>query len=60
MSECTHTSDWHKQMLRCEFCGMEYSVEESDRISVLASRPLNFTSEQQAIIARHEAESEEE
>ena len=59
MEKCTHTSDWHKEMRPCAACGAECSDDEAEHIGNEARRPLSFTAEQQAIIDRLEAESEE-
>ena len=29
---CTHTSDWHKQMIPCSACGETYSDEKARRL----------------------------
>lgn len=31
---CTHTSDWWKNMVPCVCCGAPYSDEEAERIAV--------------------------
>ena len=46
-------------MRPCAVCGAEYSDDEAEHIGNEARRPLSFTAEQQAIIDRLEAESEE-
>ena len=55
--ECTHTSDWWKQMIPCAVRGEQYSDEEADEIDHAARR--TSTIEQQAYIARMTAENEE-
>ena len=55
--ECTHTSDWWKEMKHCVCCGAPYSDEEADAIANESTR--TFSAQQLAEIARHEAESEE-
>ena len=60
MEVCTHTSDWWKEMIPCVCCGAMYSDAEAERISEESEMNYRrFTADQQAIIARHEAESEE-
>ena len=60
MRECTHTSDWWKEMISCACCGAMYSDEEAERIAADSDKAYrSFTTEQQAIIAKHEAENEE-
>jgi hypothetical protein len=59
--ECTHTSDWWKQMIPCVCCGAMYSDEEAERIAADAHHNFHlFSTAQQAIINRHQAESEAE
>ena len=57
--QCTHTSDWHKEMVTCSVCGAEYSDEEAERIGADVVRPLGFSAAEMEIIRRHEAESDE-
>jgi hypothetical protein len=52
--ECTHSSDWWKEMIHCCVCGAEYSDEEADRIANESTR--TFSAAQLAIIAAHESE----
>ena len=60
MTACTHTSDWWKQMANCWSCGAHYSDDEAEAIAGQMSRKsINFTAEQQAVIDRLKAESEE-
>lgn len=58
MSPCTHTSDWWKEMLPCVCCGAMYSDEEAERIGNESTR--TFSAQQLAIIAAHEAETEDD
>lgn len=59
MAQCTHTSDWWKQMVPCMVCGTIYSDDEADRIANHKSREYRgFTAEQEAIIAHHLAGEE--
>jgi len=60
MNECTHTSDWWKQMIYCCVCGEPYSDEEAERIAEESEKKYRrFTAEQEATIALHEQDSEE-
>ena len=53
--QCTHTSDWWKEMLPCACCGALYSDEEAERIAAKSSREYRqFTAEQERIIAAHQ------
>jgi len=54
---CIHTSDWWKEMIPCICCGAMYRDEEAERIANESTRV--FSAEQLAIIAQHEAESED-
>ena len=58
MQQCTHTSDWHKEMIPCSVCGTEYSDEEAERIGNESTR--TFSREQLAIIAARESENDED
>jgi hypothetical protein len=64
MEECTHTSDWWKNMVPCACfrfagCGAMYTDEEADQIGRrMHNSYASFTAEQQAIINRHQAEEE--
>jgi len=60
MTACTHTSDWWKEMIPCVCCGAMYSDEAAEQISNASNAAYHeFTGDQLAIIARHEAENEE-
>jgi hypothetical protein len=60
MTECTHTSDWWKQMIPCICCSALYSDDEAEQIANASSMAYReFTADQQAIIARHEMEDQE-
>lgn len=61
MSDCTHTSNWWKEMVPCASCGELFSDDESERLARKSERsyPI-FTPEQQALIDREEAESRDE
>jgi hypothetical protein len=55
--QCTHTTDWWKNMVACACCGEPYSDEESERVERESSRshPV-FTAAQQAFIDAHNRE----
>ena len=56
MTQCTHSSDWWKNMERCVACDAPYSDEEAEMIANQA--PREFSNEQLAIIDRMRAEQE--
>jgi hypothetical protein len=53
---CTHTSDWHKEMIPCSACGAEYSDEEAEQIGNESTR--TFSANQLDFIRKKEAEAE--
>lgn len=61
MTECTHTSDWWKNMMHCVCCGASYSDEEAERIADESDRAYrNFTDKELKIIAGLETGVEDE